>query len=231
MKKYPIKLIYPDPINLVIIINGDVQQISRPRKYGKFKGIIYISLVICSFMVRFKIVNIVGTSKIGDDFDLNTLAMSLEGAEYEPEQFPGLVYRIKEPKAAFLIFKSGKVVCTGTKSALEAQTALDQATSNLKDSGADVLTSPEIDIVNIVASGDLNIEILNLNQIAMALGLENIEYEPEQFPGLVFRMKDPKVVILIFSTGKVICTGARNREDVEQALTNLQRELEEHDFL
>ena len=65
----------------------------------------------------------------------------------------------------------------------------------------------------------------------MALGLENIEYEPEQFPGLVFRMKDPKVVILIFSTGKVICTGARNREDVEQALTNLQRELEEHDFL
>jgi len=231
LKKYPIKLIYPDPINLVIIINGDVQQISRPRKYGKFKGIIYISLVICSFMVRFKIVNIVGTSKIGDDFDLNTLAMSLEGAEYEPEQFPGLVYRIKEPKAAFLIFKSGKVVCTGTKSALEAQTALDQATSNLKDSGADVLTSPEIDIVNIVASGDLNIEILNLNQIAMALGLENIEYEPEQFPGLVFRMKDPKVVILIFSTGKVICTGARNREDVEQALTNLQRELEEHDFL
>ena len=65
----------------------------------------------------------------------------------------------------------------------------------------------------------------------MALGLENIEYEPEQFPGLVFRMKDPKVVILIFSTGKVICTGARSKENVDQALKNMHRELEEHDFL
>ena len=182
-------------------------------------------------MVSHKIVNIVGTSKIGDDFDLNTLAMSLEGAEYEPEQFPGLVYRIKEPKAAFLIFKSGKVVCTGTKSATEAQTALEVTTANLKDLGVDVLPSPKIEVVNIVASGDMKIETLNLNQVAMALGLENIEYEPEQFPGLVFRMKEPKVVILIFSTGKVICTGARSKEDVELALTNMHGELEEHDFL
>ncbi len=201
----------------------------RSRK--KVQGWLYIYLVRPDIMVSFKVVNIVGTSKIGDDFDLNILAMSLEGAEYEPEQFPGLVYRIKEPKAAFLIFKSGKVVCTGTKSASEAQAALDQATSNLKDTGAEVLPNPKIEVVNIVASGDLKIENLNLNQVAMALGLENIEYEPEQFPGLVYRMKEPKVVILIFSTGKVICTGARSKEDVELALTNMHRELEQHDFL
>jgi transcription initiation factor TFIID TATA-box-binding protein len=182
-------------------------------------------------MVEFKIVNIVGTSKIGDDFDLNKLAMTLEGAEYEPEQFPGLVYRIKEPKAAFLIFKSGKVVCTGTRSASDAQKALAMASTNVKDTGFEVLSSPKIEIVNIVASGDMKIENLNLNQVAMALGLENIEYEPEQFPGLVFRMKEPKVVTLIFSTGKVICTGARNKDDVELAYENLKRELEDHDFL
>ena len=182
-------------------------------------------------MVNNKIVNIVGTSKIGEGFDLNNLAMTLEGAEYEPEQFPGLVYKIKEPKAAFLIFKSGKVVCTGTKSASEAQEALDIATSNLKDIGMDVLPSPTIEIVNIVASADLESENINLNQVAMALGLENIEYEPEQFPGLVYRMKEPKVVLLIFSTGKVICTGARNKEDVELALTNLERELKDTGFL
>ena len=182
-------------------------------------------------MVSHKIVNIVGTSKIGDNFDLKTLAMSLDGAEYEPEQFPGLVYRIKEPKAAFLIFKSGKVVCTGTRSASEAQTALDQATSNLKDIGMEVLPSPKIEIVNIVASGDLKVKNLNLNQLAMSLGLENIEYEPEQFPGLVYRMSNPKVVILIFSTGKVICTGARNPEHVELALINLETELKGHGFL
>ena len=95
----------------------------------------------------------------------------------------------------------------------------------------EVLPSPKIEVVNIVASGDLKIDNLNLNQVAMALGLENIEYEPEQFPGLVFRMKDPKVVILIFSTGKVICTGAKSKENVDQALKNMHRELEEHDFL
>lgn len=182
-------------------------------------------------MVDYKIVNIVGTSKIGEDFNLHTLAMSLDGAEYEPEQFPGLIYRIKEPKAAFLIFKSGKVVCTGTRSPSEAQKALDIATSNLKDIGVDVLQNPKIDIVNIVASGDLKAPNLNLNQVAMGLGLENIEYEPEQFPGLVFRMKEPKVVTLIFSTGKVICTGARGNENVELAFTNLQKELKELDFL
>ena len=194
-------------------------------------GILYISNLIRITMVEFKIVNIVGTSKIGDDFDLNTLAMALEGAEYEPEQFPGLVYRIKEPKAAFLIFKSGKVVCTGTKSAPEAQAALDIATSNVHDVEFEVLSNPKIEIVNIVASGDMKIDTLNLNQVAMSLGLENIEYEPEQFPGLVFRMREPKVVTLIFSTGKVICTGARNKDDVELAYNNLRKELEDHDFL
>ena len=182
-------------------------------------------------MVQHTIVNIVGTSKIGEDFDLHSLALDLEGAEYEPEQFPGLVYRIKEPKAAFLIFKSGKVVCTGTRSAKEAQTALYAATANLKDTGVDVLPNPRIDIVNIVASADLTSETLNLNQVAMGLGLENIEYEPEQFPGLVYRMKQPKVVMLLFSTGKVICTGGKQDEDVKQALVKLQAILEEHGFL
>ena len=86
-------------------------------------------------------------------------------------------------------------------------------------------------VVNIVASADLTSETQNLNQVAIALGLENIEYEPEQFPGLVYRMRDPKVVTVLFSTGKVICTGARSKENVEQALVNLKRDLEEHGFL
>ena len=182
-------------------------------------------------MVEFKIVNMVGVSKIGEYLDLHSLAMSLLDADYEPENFPGLIYKIKEPKAAFLIFKSGKVVCTGTRSATEAQQALDVASANLKAIGENVLPSPKIDIVNIVASGNMTSETLNLNQVSMALGLENIEYEPEQFPGLVYRMKRLKVVILIFSTGKVICTGARRKKDVELALENMHRELDGHGLL
>ena len=181
-------------------------------------------------MVQHTIVNIVGTATIGDHFDLHSLALNLEGAEYEPEQFPGLIYRRKQPKAAFLIFMSGKVVCTGTKSASEAQQALDIAVKNVKDVAGDVHENPALTIVNIVASADLKAE-LNLTQVAMGLGLENIEYEPEQFPGLVYRMKSPKVVTLLFSTGKVICTGARSKMDVSQALVNLKQDLRDHGFL
>lgn len=181
-------------------------------------------------MTEITIVNMVGISKLGENFDLSTMSMTLENAEYEPEQFPGMVFRIKEPKAAFLIFQSGKVVCTGTTSLEMAQTALSIAVQKLSEIGVEVLTDPEIEIVNIVASADIGTE-LNLNQVAIALGLENIEYEPEQFPGLVYRLKTPKVVLLLFSTGKIICTGARTRADLEQAVANLQAELTDLGFL
>lgn len=181
-------------------------------------------------MTEIKIVNMVGISKLGENFDLSSMSMTLENAEYEPEQFPGMVFRIKEPKAAFLIFQSGKVVCTGTTSLEMAQTALSIAVQKLSEIGVEVLTDPEIEIVNIVASADIGTE-LNLNQVAIALGLENIEYEPEQFPGLVYRLKTPKVVLLLFSTGKIICTGARTRADLEQAVANLQAELTDLGFL
>lgn len=181
-------------------------------------------------MTDISIVNMVGISKVGENLDLNSISMALEGAEYEPEQFPGMVFRITEPKAAFLVFKSGKVVCTGTRSLEEAKTALKLATVKLKDVGVDVLPDPEIEIVNIVASADLESEI-NLNQVAVALGLENIEYEPEQFPGLVYRLRIPKVVLLLFSTGKIICTGARNKTDLFQAVKNLKSELVDLGFL
>jgi len=181
-------------------------------------------------MTDITIVNMVGISKVGDNLDLNGISMALEGAEYEPEQFPGMVFRTRDPKAAFLIFKSGKVVCTGTRSVDEAQNALELATKRLQEVGVTVLPGPKIEIVNIVASADLEAE-LNLNQVAISLGLENIEYEPEQFPGLVYRVRHPKVVLLLFSTGKIICTGARNRDDLEMAVEGLKRELGDLGFL
>jgi len=182
-------------------------------------------------MAKFEIVNMVGVSQVGENLDMNDIAMNLEGAEYEPKDFPGIIYKIQEPKVAFLIFRSGKVVCTGPRSTSQAKTALNVAISKLKDIGVKVIPNPTIEIVNIVASADLESEKLNLRQVALALGLENIEYEPEQFPGLAYRMKTPKVVFLIFSTGKVICTGARNREDVVLAIANLESELTELGFL
>jgi len=181
-------------------------------------------------MAKVTIVNTVGTAMLGQAFDLDTIALALEGGEYEPEQFPGLIYRIKEPKAAFLIFKSGKIVCTGARSPELAQEAVTIAARNLEEIGVATEKDPRIEIVNLVASADLGVE-LNLNLVSVSLGLENIEYEPEQFPGMVYRVHDPAVVLLIFGTGKIICTGARKVSDAEKAVDYLRRELEDAGFL
>jgi transcription initiation factor TFIID TATA-box-binding protein len=84
--------------------------------------------------------------------------------------------------------------------------------------------TPEIKVQNIVASADIH-SVLNLNAIASGLGLENIEYEPEQFPGLVYRLSDPKVVILLFGSGKLVVTGGKKPEDMVNAVDHIVKEL------
>lgn len=175
-------------------------------------------------MVEIKIVNVVALAFIGDDLDLQSIALALDNAEYEPEQFPGLIYRIAEPKTATLVFRSGKCVCTGAKSIEAVHEAIELVASHIGNIGIDVIKKPDINVVNIVASSDLKREI-NLNTIAVTFGLENVEYEPEQFPGLIYRIQDPKVVALLFGSGKIICTGARFIEDVEKAVNKIIEDL------
>jgi transcription initiation factor TFIID TATA-box-binding protein len=129
-----------------------------------------------------------------------------------------------DPKAAALIFRSGKVVCTGAKSVDNVTTALEYVFDELRELGVDVATTPDIEIQNIVSSGDLD-HTLNLNAIAIGLGLEHIEYEPEQFPGLVYRLDDPDVVALLFGSGKLVITGGKQLDDAEQALTVIENRL------
>jgi len=94
----------------------------------------------------------------------------------------------------------------------------------LREKGIKVWDEPQLVIQNIVASADLGQE-LNLNAIAMSLDLENIEYEPEQFPGLVYRLSDPKVVVLLFGSGKLVITGGKRPEDAEIAVEKIKNEL------
>jgi len=169
--------------------------------------------------------NVVASTGIGQELDLQSVAMDLEGADYDPEQFPGLVYRTQNPKSAALIFRSGKIVCTGAKSTdavRESQHRL-RRTSRLQ---IQVEEDPEIIVQNIVSSADLG-RNLNLNAIAIGLGLENIEYEPEQFPGLVYRLDEPKVVALLFGSGKLVITGGKKVEDASQAVDVIVTRLEE----
>ncbi len=174
---------------------------------------------------KIKIENVVASTQIGENIDLNKIAREIPDADYKPKQFPGLVLRTKEPKAAALIFRSGKVVCTGSKSVEDARRAVKQIVKIVGGLGIPVIEEPDVRVQNIVASADLGRE-LNLNAIAVGLGLENVEYEPEQFPGLVYRIRDPRVVVLIFGSGKMVVTGGKTPDDARRAVEKIADELE-----
>ena len=173
----------------------------------------------------YKIENVVGTVEleIREKIDLNVIARKHEDVEYNPERFPGLVMRITEPKATFLIFSTGKMVVTGLRRADEASPGVKKVIKKIKKAGIEV-SNPKITIQNIVASGDLHINI-DLNMAAIIM--EYAMYEPEVFPGLIYRMQEPKTVFLIFSTGRIVCTGAKNKEVVREAVLKLNREVRE----
>jgi len=173
---------------------------------------------------QIRIENVVASASLNQRIDLNAVVKSYPGVEYRPEQFPGLVFRLKKPKTATLIFNSGKMVCTGAKSEREARGAVMKVIDELKRSGIVIVGKPDLKIQNIVASANLS-GIIDLEQAAFTLG--KTMYEPEQFPGLIYRMDDPKVVILLFASGKLVCTGAKREEDVYIAVEKLHRKLEE----
>ena len=146
------------------------------------------------------------------------MAATLSNTEYNPEQFPGLVIRIKEPKTSALIFSSGNVVCTGARSLEKVQESIEKIIKSLEKIGIKIKIKPKINIQNIVASGSVGMD-LNLNNLAMKLG--NTEYEPEQFPGLVYKLDEAKATFLLFSNGKVVCTGTKSEDQVNEALDKL----------
>ncbi len=175
-------------------------------------------------MTEIKIQNIVASTTFAKKLDLDVIAQSLENAEYEPEQFPGLVYRLDKPKTATLLFRSGTANCTGAKNVKDVRKTVDIILDKLKKLDIEVYKNPKIIVQNIVSTADLGGE-LNLTETAQGLGLENVEYEPEQFPGLVYRIKEPRVAMLLFSSGKIVCAGARSTEDVSKAVEKLSEEL------
>ncbi|MCW4032988.1 MAG: TATA-box-binding protein [Candidatus Bathyarchaeota archaeon] len=172
--------------------------------------------------------NVVASATLKQNIDLNAIVRIFPGVEYRPEQFPGLVYRIKKPKTATLIFSSGKMVCTGAKSARQVRKAVFKVIDDLKNNGIVIVGKPDIQIQNIVASAGLG-GYIDLEKCAVSL--EKMMYEPEQFPGLIYRMGEPKTVMLLFSSGKLVCTGTKKEEDVEKAVKKLKEILESKDLI
>jgi transcription initiation factor TFIID TATA-box-binding protein len=160
------------------------------------------------------IVNIVISSSLEKDIPLEKMAATLPNTEYNPEQFPGLVLRIKEPKTSALIFSSGKIVCTGARTLEEVDRSIQSIIKSLKKLNIHVTIKPKVTVQNIVASGSIGMD-LNLN--VLGLKLPNTEYEPEQFPGLVHKLKGTNATFLLFSNGKIVCTGTKTEQEVNDA--------------
>jgi transcription initiation factor TFIID TATA-box-binding protein len=172
--------------------------------------------------------NIVASASINQTISLDLIVEKFPHVEYRPQVFPGLVFRLKKPKTATLIFKTGKMVCTGAKSEKSARQAVNKVVKKLKKHGIPVTNKPAVKIQNIVASAELGGEI-DLESVVYKL--KRVIYEPEQFPGAVYRMENPKVVFLIFSAGKLVCVGAKNEQDVYDAVNKLQKILEENELI
>jgi len=168
--------------------------------------------------------NIVASTHLAESLDLRRLADDIVDSKYNPDEFPGLVLHFETPKTAALLFSSGKVICTGAKNVDDVNTAIGMVIEKVKGVGLSVFDSPKVDMQNIVASFDLKKE-MQLGSIAKRLLADNVEYEPEQFPGLVYRMKNLGVVLLLFSSGKLVCTGAKNVEDVNLAVNTMRDKL------
>ena len=146
--------------------------------------------------------------------------------KYIPEQFPGVIVKIKKPKVTILVFSTGKLVVTGAKSKEMISEAVEVISELLRETSHKIVHDVTITVQNIVASGTLGKRI---NLELAALLLEHTMYEPEQFPGLIYRMQEPKVVLLLFQSGKLVCTGAKKVEYVDQSIQKIYSILKEID--
>ena len=156
--------------------------------------------------VDIKIENIVASASIGKDIVLTEVSQALEGVNFNREQ----------------------LVCTGAKSIDDSKLAIKKTVDLMRTVDTDIPEEFEIKIQNIVASANLE---STLNLEAVALELEDTEYEPEQFPGLVYRLSDPKVVLLLFGSGKVVCTGAKTKSDAKLGVERAYDRLSELDLI
>ncbi|WP_456367919.1 TATA-box-binding protein [Thermococcus sp.] len=178
--------------------------------------------------VQLRIENIVASVDLFTDLNLEKVIEICPSSKYNPEEFPGIICRFNDPKVALLIFSSGKLVVTGAKSVQDIERAVRKLIEMLKKIGAKFTREPQIDIQNMVFSGDIGMEF---NLDAVALILPNCEYEPEQFPGVIYRVKEPRAVILLFSSGKIVCSGAKSEQDAWEAVKKLLRELEKYGLI
>ena len=176
--------------------------------------------------------NVVASARVDQKIDLKAVAASFPEKAYVPGTFPGLVLKMEKPRSSFLLFENGNIICTGTRSEIDARDAVMKCVEELRRAGLLWTRNPEVKIRNIVAYVNLEDASIDVESLAVADKTDiEVMYEPEQFPGAICHMEEPRVAFLAFSTGKLICTGARREEDVYRAVENFMQILEENGAL
>ncbi len=167
--------------------------------------------------MKYTIVNIVASANLNATIDLYNLAITIPNVEYEPEQFPGAILKLKEPKVSMLLFKNGKVICSGANSEAQIPLAIYKASKMIHEiqKNVKVQKNAEYTVVNLVTTANLK---MTLDLFKTAMESDNVEYEPEQFPGAILRIHDPKLTLLLFKNGKLICAGAKNETLLKKGL-------------
>ncbi len=176
-----------------------------------------------------KVENVVASIDLHGHIDIEKVGDELHPVHYDPSIFPGAAYKMDPFGVTFLIFASGKLVCTGAKSVETIKKATKELRRILESLGMKFGGEPEIQVQNMVAAGDVGFGMLELDEIALTL--PNVEYEPEIFPGVVYRVRNSGMTILIFNSGKIVVSGAKREEDIWQALEELRQELEKYGLL
>lgn len=175
-------------------------------------------------MKSIKIENIVAYAVIADSLNVEDIVDKIPDFQYNIDDFSGATFKLDDPKTAVLLLPSGKVICTGAKNIEDVETSIKKITSKIKSAGIKVKTNPKIETQNIVASTDVKKE-LHLSSISSGLLLEHVNYEPEHFPGLIYKIDDIGALLLIFSSGKIVCTGTKNMEDATKAIEIIKEKL------
>ncbi len=173
-----------------------------------------------------KIVNVVGSGSLDVEFDLQRVAADIGSiAEYDPDKYPGIYLRFGEDDPLITIYRNGKYIVTGADSEEDAHAIRERFLNLLTDNG--MIVEPDNEwfrIQNLVCTAELG-ESLNLNALAIGLGLEKTEYEPEQFPGLIYRPPGADSVVLLFASGRVVITGSPDLDAAEETFAALQDEV------
>ena len=175
-------------------------------------------------MADIQVENIVATTHLAEHFDIPNLASSIRDCKYDPNEFSGLALNFRHPKTAALIFPSGRVVCTGAKNMDQLEDLINRAIDQIEKAGSKIPEEPEVEIQNIIATSHFN-KTLDLAAVAKSNLMKNIRFQPEKFPGLIIKIDNPRAVVLLFKSGKIVCTGTNNLEDASLAVNSIIEKL------